>query len=150
MSISLFFTLLTSNTITSFVNPFLSLLYKKKDRPKRGSPVSLFPVIFLFNIFPLYCQSHDYGFSTYLQIDFSTGYKPLSIPGNTGKIRCSVQVIRGALVDVIITFICTPSGYNKSSKIKGFQGSTPYHFSALPHFYPTVSSTKFNNFFITS
>ena len=77
-------------------------------------------------------------------------YTTLSTPGNTGKIRCSVEVVWGALIDVIITFICTPSGYNKSSKIKGFQGSTPYHFSALPHFYPTVSSTKFNNFFITS
>ena len=29
-------------------------------------------------------------------------YTTLSTPGNTGKIRCSVQVIRGALVDVII------------------------------------------------
>ena len=33
MSISLFFALLTSNTITSFVNPFLSLLYKKRTAP---------------------------------------------------------------------------------------------------------------------
>ena len=77
-------------------------------------------------------------------------YTTLSTPGNTGKIRCSVEVVWGALIYVIITFICTPSGYNKSSKIKGFQGSTPYHFSVPPHFYPTVSPTKFNNFFITS
>ena len=79
---------------------------------------------------------------------FTTPFSYLLISGNAVKIRCSIQVIRGRLVDVINIFICTPSGYNKSSKIKGFQGSTPYHFSLLPHFYPTTSPTKFNNFFI--
>ena len=44
----------------------------------------------------------------------------LSIPGNTGKIRGSVKVIRGHLVYVISFLVCTPLGFKKVSKIKGF------------------------------
>ena len=33
-------------------------------------------------------------------------YTTLSTPGNTGKIRCSVQVVWGALIDVIIQPVC--------------------------------------------
>ena len=64
------------------------------------------------------------------------------------EIRCSVQVVRGCLVDVIRLLVYTPSTLQKPSKINGFQSLALHQFQLLHHFYSTKSAAKLNDFLI--